>query len=181
MKLAVKRIDRDGRYVTSIARDDGVTFSMQGVGHSFAIPHDVAHYVVEKALGLDRGFWGSVAEGAVLPSMTYITGRRKPKAAERSGTVLKTNAAELSEVEVLVRIFNDTIEQGHGETSSVLAGRLAERRATSAAGLRQIGPAQISAVFTSYKAILSKWQNTPVGGTLELEWANSRISKRPQR
>src|SRR5882757_6287432 len=71
MKMAVRRLDRDGRYVTSIARDDGVTFSMQGVGHNFAIPHDVAHYVVEKALGLDRGFWGSVADGAVFPSMTY--------------------------------------------------------------------------------------------------------------
>jgi hypothetical protein len=180
MKLAVKRIDRDGRYVTSIARDDGVTFSMQGVGHSFAIPHDVAHYVVEKALGLDRGFWGSVNEGAVFPTMSYLAGRRKPKAAERSGTVLKTNAAELSEAEVLVRIFNDTIEQGHGETSSVLAGRLAERRAASA-GLRHISPAEISAVYAIYKDTLSRWQNTPVGGALELEWGVTRSAKRSRR
>ena len=56
MKVAVRRVDSGGRYLTLIARDDGVTFSMQGVGHNFAIPHDVAHYVVEKALRLNRGF-----------------------------------------------------------------------------------------------------------------------------
>jgi hypothetical protein len=40
---------------------------MQGVGHTFAIPHDGAHFVVEQTLGLDRGFWGSVAAiGRVL-------------------------------------------------------------------------------------------------------------------
>jgi hypothetical protein len=88
MKLAVRRVDSDGRYVTLIARDDGVTFSMQGVGHNFAIPHDVAHYVVEKALCLDGGFWGSVSEGAVFPTMTYVAGRRKPKAVERSSLIL---------------------------------------------------------------------------------------------
>jgi hypothetical protein len=181
MKVAVRRVDSEGRYVTLIARDDGVTFSMQGVGHNFAIPHDVAHYVVEKALRLDRGFWGSVSEGAVFPTMTYVEGRRKPKAAERSSAILKTNAPQLSEAEVLVRIFNDTIEQGHSETSSVLHGRLKERRASSAEGPRNISHEQISEVFGTYKDILSKWKNTSVGSTLDLHWESSRNHKRLPR
>jgi hypothetical protein len=181
MRIAVKRLDRDGRYLTSIARDDGVSFSMQGVGHNFAIPHDAAHYVVEKALRLDRGFWGSVAAGAVFPSMVYLAGRRKPKAAERSGSILKQNAGELGAVEVLVRIFNDTIEQGHGETSTVLYGRLAERRASSAGGSRSIGGAEISQVFATYADILSRWQDTAVGSTLDLHWEGSVGRQRPPR
>lgn len=180
MKIAINRVDRDGRYVTSILRADGVMFSMQGVGHNFAIPHDVAHYVVEKALGFDRGFWGSVAAGAIFPSMTYLEGRRKPKAAEQSRTVLKTNASELGEAEVLVRIFNDTIEQGHGETSAVLYSRLRERRASSAAGPRTIDQAQISKVFATYDDILSQWQNTPVEGALALHWESPRNHQRPR-
>jgi hypothetical protein len=181
MKLTVKRVDSDGRYMTYITRDDGVTFSVQGVGHNFAIPHDVAHYLVEKALRLERGFWGSVSEGAVFPTMTYVEGRRKPKAAERSGAIRKTNALQLSEAEVLVRIFNDTIEQGHAETSSVLYGRLKERQAYSAEGPRKISPAQISEVFASYKDILSKWKNTSVGSTLDLHWESSLNQRRPPR
>ncbi len=63
MKLTIKRLDRNGRYETMIKRDDGVSFHTNGVAHTFAIPHDLAHFLVEKALGLDQGFWGSVAMG----------------------------------------------------------------------------------------------------------------------
>jgi hypothetical protein len=167
--------------VTRIERDDGVTFSMAGVGHNFAIPHDVAHFVVETALRLDRGFWGSVSGGAVFPAMTYEGGRRKPKAAERSTTVLKANARPLGEAEVLVRIFNDTIEQGHGETSSVLHGRLKERLASSREQSPNISQAQIADVYATYRAILTRWQNTPVGGTLDLQWESSLSPKRVPR
>jgi hypothetical protein len=110
MRIVVKRLDGDGRYETVITRDDGVSFRIQGVGYAFAIPHDLAHYLVEKALRIENGFWGSVASGAVFPSMTHFAGRRKPKASERSSTLLKANARALIETEVLVRIFNDTIE-----------------------------------------------------------------------
>jgi hypothetical protein len=90
MMLTVARLDGDGRYKTLIARDDGVIFSLRGVGHDFAIPHDVAHFVIEKVLCLDDGFWGSIAAGAVFPTMNCESGRRKPKAAERSKAIMKS-------------------------------------------------------------------------------------------
>jgi hypothetical protein len=68
MILTVKRLDNDGRYETLIARDDGVTFSLLGVAHNFAIPHDVAHFVIENALRLDAGFGvASRTEPSSLP------------------------------------------------------------------------------------------------------------------
>jgi hypothetical protein len=88
MKLTVTRLDQ-GRYETLVTRGDGVSYRLKGVAHAFAIPHDLAHFVVEKALRLDRGFWANVADGAVFKSMSYIAGRRKPKAAERSESLLK--------------------------------------------------------------------------------------------
>src|ERR1700741_2986072 len=129
MQLTVRRLDLDGRYETDITRDDGVSFRVKGVAHAFAIPHDLAHYAIERALRLEHGFWGCIAAGAVFPTMTYLAGRRKPKAAERSKTVLKANGRALVEAEVIVRIFNDTIEQGHGERTPVLADRLRDRLA----------------------------------------------------
>jgi hypothetical protein len=68
MRIEVKRLDGDGRYETVITRDDGVSFRIQSVGHTFAIPHDLAHYLVEKALSIENGFWGSVASGASSPA-----------------------------------------------------------------------------------------------------------------
>jgi hypothetical protein len=111
MRLQVKRLDNDGRYETVITRDDGVSFRVLGVAHTFAIPHDLAHYVVEKTLMIEDGFWGSIAAGAVFPTMTYLAGRRKPRAAERSSALLKANARALADAEILVCIFNGTIEQ----------------------------------------------------------------------
>jgi hypothetical protein len=171
MKLSITRLDRDGRYQTLVTRDDGVTFRLQGVAHVFAIPHDLAHYVVETALALDSGFWGNIADGAVFPSMTYVGGRRKPKATERSKTVLEANARPLNEAEVLVRIFNDTIEQGHGEASFVLRERLKERWAPPGHHPREISPAKIAQVFAAYRDMLSRWKNVPVGGALDLHWS----------
>jgi hypothetical protein len=33
------------------------------------LPHDLATFVIESVLGLDHGFWGSVAEGATFRSL----------------------------------------------------------------------------------------------------------------
>lgn len=37
------------------------------------VPHDLATFVIEDALGIERGFWGCVAEGATFRSL----GRRR--------------------------------------------------------------------------------------------------------
>ena len=90
MLLQLTRLD-ERRYETLITRSDGVQFRVKGVGHMRAIPHDLAHFAVERGLRLRRGFWGSVAAGAVFGSLTHVSGRRKPRAAARSQQLLKEN------------------------------------------------------------------------------------------
>jgi len=167
MKLTVTRLDTQGRYETTIARDDGVRFVLRGPDCTFALPHDITHYVVEKVLGLDWGFWGRVSAGGVFPNMSYLDGRRKPRAAERSKHVLRANPAGLSEAEVLVRIFSETIQEGHQESAPILVHRLKDRRA---AATRPISPAQIAATFANYQRLQTRWSELPVGGSIELEW-----------
>jgi hypothetical protein len=169
MKLTVTRLAQ-GKYETAVTRDDGVSYRLQGLAHTFAIPHDLAHFVVEKTLRLDRGFWASVADGAVFKTMSHVDGRRKPKATERSENLLKQNAAQLNEAEVLVRIFNDTIEQGHSASSAVLGERLRGRLARSGRELRRFSDDEIAAVYAAYDDMLSKWTNLPPGGRLNLHW-----------
>ena len=170
MRLEVKRLDRAGRYETFVERDDGVSFHVLGVAHKFGIPHDLAHYVIEKALRIKDGFWGSVAAGAVFPSMTYLAGCRRPKAAERSSALLKAHARTLVEAEVTVRIFNDTIEEGDRENSPVLAARLNDRLPLAGQKLCPISPRDIAEVYSAYKAVLRDWKALPVGGILIRHW-----------
>lgn len=170
MRLQVKRLDSDGRYETVITRNDGVSFRVLGVAHTRAIPHDLAHYVVEKALKIEDGFWGSIAAGAVFPTMTYLGGRRRPQATERSRTLLKANARALVDAEIVVCIFNGTIEQGHSENSAVLAGRLRDRLPRPGKKLRPISPSDIAEVYSAYKVLRQDWERVPIGGTLVRQW-----------
>jgi len=167
MKLSVTRLDDQGRYETTVVRRDGVRFAVRGPDCTFALPHDIAHYVVEKALGLDHGFWGRVAAGAVFPSMSYVDGRRKPKAAERSKSALKAHPDAFADAEVLVRIFSETIREGYALAAPILTHRLKDRRM---AGRRAISPEEIAAVFAEYRDLQSRWADLPVGGAIELKW-----------
>ncbi|MBR0718931.1 hypothetical protein [Bradyrhizobium liaoningense] len=167
MQITFTRQDRDGRYVTHIRRDDGVAYVVRGVGHTFEMPHDLAHLVIERALGLTTGFWGSVSDGAVFPTMTYEGGRRKPKAAQRSKDVLKANARRLVEAEVLVSVFSDTIVQGHAETSPILRYRPHERLP---ARERDIWPGHVSEIYAAYASALRDWSALRPGEAMRLDW-----------
>jgi hypothetical protein len=168
MQITVTRLDNDGRYLTRIERDDGVRYCLRGVGHAFDLPHDVTHFVVESTLGISSGFWGSVADGAVFATMSHEGGRRKPKASERSKLAMKANARSLIEAEVLVSVFDTAIEQGLAQNSPALLAQLKERRGRGK--LPHGIVALIPAVYSSYHEALRRWRDTPVNGSMTLNW-----------
>ena len=73
MQIVVTRLDAH-RYSTVVQRD-GVQLRVPGYAFMRALPHDLAHFVVEDKLRLNRGFWGSVADGAEFRGMEWIDGR----------------------------------------------------------------------------------------------------------
>lgn len=173
MRLRLTRLD-ERRYETEITRSDGVTYHVKGVGHMAAIPHDLAHFAIERGLGIRRGFWGSVADGAVFDSLTHVSGRRRPRAAERSKQVLKANKGQLTETEILVGLFNQALEEGLGPESPELLYRL--RRYTwtpPGQPARHFTDAEIVAACTGWRQMLELWQQLPVGETLEFLWPDT--------
>lgn len=178
MRLQVKRLD-DRLYETLITRSDGVSFLVKAVGHMKAIPHDLAHYAVERGLRIRGGFWGSVADGALFASLTHVGGRRKPHAEQRSKDVLRKNTGELTEVEVLVGLFNQAMEEGLDADSPELRRRL-QRYVWTAPGRkpRQFTDEEIAAVCAGWKEMFALWTKLPVGGTLELDWPEDQSRPR---
>lgn len=170
MRLRLKRLD-ERRYETVITRLDGVTYHVKGVGHMATMPHDLAHFVIEKALGIRQGFWGSVADGAVFGSLTHVSGRRRSRAAERSNGLLKANKDILTATENLVGLFNQAFEEGLGPESPELRERLGRYLWIPPGHQpRQFTNAEIVAVCSGWKEMLNLWQELPIGGTLELVW-----------
>jgi len=155
------------RHVIQVFRDDGVTLEVRAPDRKFILPHDIVHFVVEKTLGLQRGFWGSVAHGAKLASMTVIEGRQRPHADARSQALIKSNQPYLAEAEVYVGVFQQTLETNTRVYNKVIEKELNERG-------REIKSADIEYVWSALMAARKKWESLTVGDSLILEWSKHR-------
>jgi len=168
MKLTFKRLE-DRKYETLIERD-GVRYCLNGPGHMFALPHDLEHFVVEQNLRVKNGFWGSIADGAVVKGMSYLDGKRKPHAEERSKAILKANERPLAEIEVIIRLFREGIDKAGASPAAVVHRELVARQAATAQKLMIFSEAEVGKVVTAWLEARAAWQKQPVGGALSLIW-----------
>jgi len=101
VRLTFRRMADRRPVETLVERDDGVVFTMRGAGGGSDLPHDLVHAVVEQQLGVGDGVWGCVADGVVWGSMTHLSGRRPPHAAERSDRLKRERSASVQRAEAL--------------------------------------------------------------------------------
>lgn len=121
MRIEFARREGGGSLAT-IDRPDGVRLLLTSYDRAGTVPHDLAHFVTERDLGLGRGLWGSIAAGALFDSVRIVAGRRRHDDAARSDAVRRENADELALAEILVGAVH------HGlQLSDVAAAREIER------------------------------------------------------
>jgi hypothetical protein len=170
MEIRIEKLDAR-RSQSVVTRDDKVTLRVIGFGPSQPLPHDLAHYVVEKELALRRGFWGSVADGAVFPGMAVLAGRQRPHARERSQALSKANSRALTEVEVIVGLMIDLMKNKVPATSPFAAKAVA--RCLSGGKdceLHAVGAASLQRIDESLGAMAQRWANTKIGDALVVRW-----------
>jgi hypothetical protein len=90
-----------GGSLALIERADGVTLRLSSYDRKYVVPHDLAHFVAERAFRIQGGLWGSIAAGALLDSMEVVSGRLRHDRKVRSEKVLRANAEEFGMAEVL--------------------------------------------------------------------------------
>jgi hypothetical protein len=129
---------------------------------NFSPPHDLIHFVVEKGMRLQCGFWGSIADGAKFASVEVIDGRQKPKANERSVQVIKGNERYLSEAEAIVGAFQKALHEV-GPHEEALRRLLQE-------GSRKVEDALVYPTWTQLLLFRKEWEELVVGKVVRLEW-----------
>jgi hypothetical protein len=169
VQITVTRTD-DRQYVTVIRRDDGVMLRVPGYGFMRALPHDLAHLVVETSLRLKHGFWGTAAAGAKFPGMEFLEGRQRPHADTRSAALLKANALALSEAERWVAAFETIVGRGLESRPQLCAKILAEATAAFRKPARQGSHQDVVAVCSAWRTMQSRWETLGPGESLETEW-----------
>jgi len=101
-----------GSTLATIRRGDGVVLELPGYDRKHRVPHDLAHAVTERELGLAGGVFGSIAGGAVFENMRVVSGKPRHDAAERSRRLLAANKQSLGVAEILAGVVHDAVEPG---------------------------------------------------------------------
>lgn len=102
--------DGAGRTVATLERLDGVVVELPGYDRKHRVPHDLAHLIAERELGLRDGVFGSIASGGVFDNMRVVGGRPRHDAAERSKRLLDSNKRWLGVAELMADALHDAAE-----------------------------------------------------------------------
>lgn len=182
MQITFYKLNERQCYALAV-RGDGVTVRVPGYGPINPLPHDVAHVVVEQELRMRRGFWGSVAGGAMFAGMTWISGRRPPHATEVGSATVKANGQIVGAAEALVGFFVGRLETNIAPRPHELqALRAALTGAESDEHLLLSGEVT-GRIWERLQQTAAAWSAAPAGGSLTFEWRlpAGRLPARPSR
>ena len=135
-------------------------------GAETLVPHDAAHLIIERAFGLQHGFWGCVTAGALFATVEIVEGRPRHDHRARSAALIKEHAAELGLAE---RVVGAVLAALAGDT-----GALGRDLAATWSLTRLPAPPdpEIPArtALTELTDLQERWARLRTGGTFDLEW-----------
>ncbi|MFM1960080.1 MAG: hypothetical protein RL588_1597 [Pseudomonadota bacterium] len=137
--------------------------------HKGPVPHDAVHLFVERAFGLQRGFWGLVAEGLSPDDIQALATTGGHASAARAGTP-DPGIVQLLQAERLVEIFEaDLWGGGQGDEADLisLAGTACAQSHVPPPPVPEGAVAQVRADLAAFART---WTALPRGGEVELEW-----------
>lgn len=166
------------RTYSSVAiRDDKVRVWVPGYDHPDWLPHDLLHYVIENSLGLQYGFWGRVAAGAVFSGMKVLEGRQPPHAAERSYGATREQPRTGTQSEILVGFFARVAQMGIENDWPRVQKMLKQAWVDDHNAYSQIDHTQVRQVCAELRIMERQWQNLAVGEDLTVTWQSPRQAK----
>ncbi|WP_245604177.1 hypothetical protein [Patulibacter minatonensis] len=170
--ITITFVKGDGqRYRSIVRRRDGVVVELDGGGYNQVggparrIPHDLAHAVVEDALGLDSGLWGVIVAGGMFAHTTVVAGRRPPHADRRAQAVVDGAGDRLAQAEVVVRAVADLSLAGRDRDTAGLVAATGPRWRPDGLTAEALGVA-----CRRLRADGERWAALGPQGTLELDW-----------
>lgn len=137
--------------------------------HKGPVPHDAVHLFVERAFGLQRGFWGLVAEGLAPDDLQALASAGGHPSASRASPP-DPGIVQLLQAERLVEIFEaDLWGGGQGDEADLLA-LAGTACASSHVPMPSAPNGAVARVRADLAAFARAWTGLPRGGEVELEW-----------
>jgi hypothetical protein len=167
MRVTFPRLPDHQRAYALVERDDGVVYRLYGGVAGPRLPHDIRHLVAERELRIRDGLWGGIATGVVFKSMSYVSGRRPPQAAQRSAAMLRDFRERGLRAELLANLVESVAALDRPSAEQI--HRLAARH-LSVLPDAHVDPAAISAAAGALQVEAARWARLRVGEQLSYDW-----------
>lgn len=171
MRVVFPRLPDHSRGYALIERDDRVTYRISGGPVSAALPHDLVHLLAEDALGIADGIWGAIAGGVVFKSMTHVSGRRPPHAAQRSAAIKREYGPALHRAELLGGFVELVANDDGADAEGV---RLLARQWFTTEPDFTVDPATVLRAAGALRQAARRWRALRVGEEYVCEWPAHR-------
>ncbi len=167
MRVTFPRLPDHQRAYALVERDDGVVYRLDGGIAGSRLPHDIMHLVAERELRIRDGIWAGIAAGVVFESMSLVSGRRPPHAAERSRELLHRFREQGLRAELLADLVScaatlDTMTQD--KIRQLARAKLAVLPDA------EVDPVVIAAAARALQVEAARWARLRVGEELSYEW-----------
>lgn len=155
---------------THVRPDDGVAIELPSHAPLHRLPHDLAHFVVERVLGLTSGFWGAIAKGAVFGGMKIVARRRTARVQERSRHVMKRLGSQITEAEAVVgtvvEIYQRRLDRDWAAARALLRGTWRPARPSRELPTQ----AEVRRVCSELAKAEEGWLRMAIGESVTLLW-----------
>jgi hypothetical protein len=168
MQVHFHRTDGRGGYVVLMRRDDGLNVRMPGYDRRWRVPHDLAHYAVEREFKIEYGVFGSIAAGALFSNMEIVAGHPRFDVRARSRAVIKAHSAEIGLAEVVAGVVHEGVEQDRPLTA--VHERLVETWGSLRPGPCPYDAALLRRCLGVLAVLETRWREVGVGQRLALRW-----------
>ena len=165
-----------GRYEIAVRRTAGAALAPRnGPGHSDAVPHDVAHLLVEIEEGLRGGVYGRLAAADGDDGLFWPADPRERRASlQRRRAPTPQESADMARSERLASLTVALWEVARG------------RRAPDPAWPGSIDDSGVDAdllerLFARYDDFAARWSALPTGGSVTVAWPLPEGSGRRRR
>ncbi|MBY0356566.1 MAG: hypothetical protein K2W82_01085 [Candidatus Obscuribacterales bacterium] len=169
MKIAFTRIDLNACQ-TVVTRKDSVVLAVPTHDRPKVTPHDLAHFIIERELGLDHGFWGKAAAGAMFSGMTVIEGQQKPHAKDRSQQAIKDEKQIGVYAEVLVSTILHMALDNLDKDWIACQRELKEMWVPPGVQTIPWTSARLTKICDELRKAKDDWQKLAVGETMHVLW-----------
>lgn len=140
-------------------------------GYDDDIPHDLVHYVVEAALGLEAGVFGRAARGGgtfyaattATNSREQARKRRKQARREQGLSRERANEEQLETSERIAYLSDIAWRRRHGQRPDLASAR-------PAAPISAVDAARVQRVVSLLDEVAPRWNQLTAGGEMTFDW-----------